>query len=195
LLADSLTLPEAGPNICATQRALDMIERHLGHYRILEKLGAGGMGVVYRARDELLQRDVALKLLPDDALSDAKARRRLLDEARSASSLNHPNICTVYEIGEADGRAYIAMEVVEGRPLPALIPADGLPYQTAISYGAQIADAVAHAHERGVLHRDLKTANLMVRSDGRVKVLDFGLAARLDQEQALQATRSHGSFA
>lgn len=172
-----------------------MMNQNIAHYCIAQKLGAGGMGVVYRARDERLQRDVALKLLPADAIADESARLRLLNEARSASALNHPHICTIYEVGEAGGQVYIAMEHVEGSLLSALIPTDGLPTETVIRYGSQIADALAHAHERGIVHRDLKSSNLMVRPEGRVKILDFGLAARLQEEQTVDATRSKLSFA
>lgn len=172
-----------------------MIGQTIAHYCIAQKLGAGGMGVVYRARDERLQRDVALKLLPADAIADDAARLRLLNEARSASALNHPHICTIYEVGEAGGQVYIAMEHVEGSSLSALIPADGFPVETILRYGVQIADALAHAHEHGIVHRDLKSSNLMVRPEGRVKILDFGLAARLQEQQATDATRSKLSFA
>jgi TolB-like protein/class 3 adenylate cyclase/predicted Ser/Thr protein kinase len=150
----------------------------LDHFRILEQLGAGGMGVVYRARDERLDRDVALKLLPADALSDGPSRDRLLREARVASGLNHPNICTIYAVAEAGGKAYIAMEYVEGRTLSALLSGGGLPVSQVVQYGLQLADALSHAHEHGVVHRDLKSANVMVTPQGRAKVLDFGLAKR-----------------
>jgi len=169
-----------------------MISQTLGHYRILEQIGAGGMGVVYRARDERLERDVALKVLPP--MADSAARARLLSEARAASALNHPHICTVYEVGEADGQAYIAMEYVQGRPLSALIPTDGLPVETVIRYGVQIAGALAHAHERGVLHRDMKSSNVVVSSEGRAKVLDFGLAKRFRQEELSDETNSEVSL-
>jgi hypothetical protein len=172
-----------------------MIGQTIAHYHISQKLGAGGMGVVYRARDESLERDVALKLLPADAIADDSVRLRLLNEARSASALNHPHICTIYEVGEAGGQVYIAMEHVEGSSLSALIPADGFPVETILRYGVQIADALAHAHERGIVHRDLKSSNVMVRPEGRVKILDFGLAARLQEQQAADATRSKLSFA
>ncbi len=165
-----------------------MIGQTFGHYRITEKLGAGGMGVVYKARDESLERDVALKVLPETALADEHARARFRREALALSQLNHPHICTIYEVGEAAGQTYIAMEYVEGRPLSAQVPADGLPVETALRYGTQIADALAHAHERGVAHRDLKSANVMITPDGRSKVLDFGLAKRL--RGADEATRS-----
>jgi serine/threonine protein kinase len=127
----------------------------LSHYRVLARLGEGGMGVVYRAHDEALQRDVALKVLPARSLDDAGARARLLREARLASSLAHPGICTVYEVGESQGQIFVAMELVEGTPLSAMVPSAGMPVPTAARYATEIADAIAHAHERGVIHRDL----------------------------------------
>ena len=137
------------------------------------------MGEVYLARDPRLEREVAIKVLPASDAKDEQARSRLAREARTASQLNHPNICTIYEVGEADGLAYIAMERVEGRPLSLLIGPGGLPAETVARYGAQLADALSYAHERGVIHRDLKSANVVVTEDGRVKVLDFGLAKRV----------------
>ncbi len=160
----------------------DLSGTTLARYRLLEKLGAGGMGVVYRARDTALHRDVALKLLPADLAADERARATLLREARTASRLNHPNICTVHEVGEAGGRVYIAMELVEGRPLKALIPPDGLADETVLRYGAQIARALAHAHARQVVHRDLKSANVVVGPGGEAKLLDFGLSRRVLEE-------------
>jgi serine/threonine protein kinase len=148
----------------------------LGPYEIVALLGAGGMGEVWRARDTRLDRGVALKVLPGSALSDASARARLLHEARLASHLNHPHICTIYDVGEDQGRAYIAMELVEGRPLSELVAVGALPIDQVVRCGRQLADALAHAHERGVLHRDLKSANAVVTPDGHIKVLDFGLA-------------------
>ncbi|MEO5617339.1 MAG: protein kinase [Candidatus Eisenbacteria bacterium] len=149
-----------------------------GRYRIDGPLGAGGMGVIYRAYDPSLDRDVALKFLTDDTAKDETARLRLLREARTAATLNHPNILTVHEVGEADGRLYIAMELVLGESLQRRIPTGGLAPSTVIGYGIQIADALAHAHANGVVHRDLKSANVMVTNDGHVKVLDFGIARR-----------------
>jgi serine/threonine-protein kinase len=173
---------------------LQMIGETLGHYRIVEKIGAGGMGEVYRATDTNLGRDVALKVLPAAAVDDETARARLLQEARTASVLNHPHICTVFEVGEADGLAYIAMEFVEGRPLGDAIPPEGLPAWIVARYGAQIADALEHAHQRGVIHRDLKCANVMVTPQSRVKILDFGLATHR-REEFSEATQSKVSLA
>jgi non-specific serine/threonine protein kinase len=153
-----------------------MVGSRLGQYVIEARLGAGGMGVVYRAFDSRLERRVAIKTIRD-ASGSAKARARLLREARSASGLNHPNICTVHEVGETDDMTYLVMEYVEGQPLKALIPPGGMPPEMVAAYGCQVASALAHAHARGVVHRDLKSANVVV-TDGRAKVLDFGLAVR-----------------
>ena len=146
------------------------------------------MGVVYRARDQILERDVALKFL-GGALAPAN-RESLLREARAASALSHPNICTVHEISEGDGDYYIVMELIEGEPLSALVGTDGLPYETVMRYGAQIASALAHAHSRNIVHRDLKSSNIIVTPDGLVKVLDFGLARRLSAESTDEGTRT-----
>jgi eukaryotic-like serine/threonine-protein kinase len=148
----------------------------VGHYEILEKLGEGGMGLVYRARDVLLDRTAALKFLPADSAAADDKRRRFVQEAQSASSLNHPNIITIYEVGQADGRDFIAMELVRGRPLDEVIGSKALPLGTSIAYGIQIADALAAAHAAGIVHRDLKPGNVMIADSGVVKVLDFGLA-------------------
>jgi Tol biopolymer transport system component/predicted Ser/Thr protein kinase len=145
------------------------------------------MGEVYKAHDPTLQRTVAIKVL---AKQDEEASNRLLQEARVASALNHPHICTVHEVGEHEGQAFIVMEHVEGKPLSELIPADGLPPESVIRYGTQIADALAHAHERGIVHRDLKSANVVITPEGRAKVLDFGLAARMPQAEAAAVTKT-----
>ena len=166
-----------------------MVGRTLAHYRIEERIGAGGMGVVYRARDTQLERSVALKVVGEGAQFGENARARLLREARTASALNHPNICTIYDAGVSDGETYIAMELVEGRPLSNLVPGDGLPVETALRYAVQIADALAHAQDRGVVHRDLKGSNVIITPEGRPKVLDFGLAKRVI-EGSEEATRS-----
>jgi tetratricopeptide (TPR) repeat protein len=167
-----------------------MIGKRIAHYEVSARLGAGGMGEVYLARDSKLGREVALKLLPAEMSADETARARLLNEARTASSLNHPHICTIFEVGEAEGRAYIALEHVEGKPLAAMVPEGGLPTDAVLRYGTHVADALAHAHERGVIHRDLKTSNVMITPEGRAKVLDFGLAKKLRDEDLAEVTRS-----
>jgi eukaryotic-like serine/threonine-protein kinase len=151
-------------------------DTRIGQYEVLERLGSGGMGDVYRAHDTKLDRSVALKIVHDSAAG--RTAERVLREARAASALNHPNICTIYEVGEFEGRPYLAMEYIAGQPLNGLIPSEGLPAADVVKYGAQIADALAHAHEHGVIHRDLKGANLVMTPEGRAKVLDFGLARR-----------------
>jgi non-specific serine/threonine protein kinase len=123
----------------------DIAGRVFAHYRVIERIGAGGMGVVYRAHDETLRREVVLKLLPPEAIDDAASRARLVEEARKAASLNHPSICTIHEVGEAEGRVYVAMERVEGRTLQEAIGPRGLPIETAMAIAIQIADAVAHS--------------------------------------------------
>ncbi len=171
-----------------------MIGQTLGHYRIESQLGAGGMGVVYRAHDLKLERAVAIKVVNERLSSEPRARDRLLREARTASALNHPHVCTVYEVGEADGQVFIVMEYVAGQPLSALL-SEPRPNEMVARYGIQIADALAHAHERGIVHRDLKTGNVMVTPEGRAKVLDFGLAKRLPAEDlSEQATKSGDSL-
>lgn len=167
-----------------------MIGQVLGHYRIIAKVGEGGMGVVYRAHDEVLRRDVALKVVAKDSVADQSSRDLLLHEARAASSLNHPNICTVHEVGEANGELYIVMEWVEGKQLGALIGSGGLPVESVLRYGVQIASALAHSHNRDMVHRDLKSSNIVVTPEGLVKVLDFGLARRLKREVLDEATLS-----
>src|ERR1039457_4191201 len=151
-----------------------MIGRTISHYEITEKLGEGGMGVVYKARDSRLKRFVALKVLPPEKVTDPDRKQRFVQEAQSASALNHPNIVTVHDIGQSDGVDFIAMEDVEGRTLGAVIGQNGLKLNEALKVAIQIADAKAHA--AGIVHRDLKPGNVMVTADGRMKVLDFGLA-------------------
>jgi TolB-like protein/Tfp pilus assembly protein PilF/predicted Ser/Thr protein kinase len=165
----------------------ELLEGMLSHYRIVSLLGAGGMGTVYRAHDERLGRDLALKVLPCETMADVTARARLIQEARMASSLNHPHIAHVYDVGEDRDHVFIAMELVEGRQLRELIPPGGLSTGSLLQYGAQIADALAHAHEHGVIHRDLKSANIVITPEGRAKILDFGLAKRLhgDDEKGI----------
>jgi serine/threonine protein kinase/Flp pilus assembly protein TadD len=167
-----------------------MKDQTVSHYRIVEKVGEGGMGVVFRAHDGRLNRDVALKFLPAELMNDKNARALLIREARTASALNHPNICTIYDVGEENGQNYIVMEFVKGRSLTEQIPENGLPADTVIRYGEQIADAMAHAHEHGVIHRDLKSPNVIVTSAGRVKVLDFGLAKHMTPGEISLQTKS-----
>jgi serine/threonine protein kinase len=167
-----------------------MIGKTFAHYVVLEKAGAGGMGVVFRARDETLHRDVALKLPSKNSYSDEDARERILREARAASALNHPHICTIYEVGEFEGQPYIAMEYIGGETLSRRIPPNGLPAESVLDLGAQIADALEHAHTQGILHRDLKSANVRMTSSGQLKVLDFGLALNLNDAGVEGLTRS-----
>jgi len=165
----------------------------LGIYEIRSPLGAGGMGEVYRATDTKLGRDVALKLLAHGAL-DKVSPGHLLREAQMASSLSHPNICTIHHVGEAGNDFYVVMELIEGQSLSDLITATGLSMEIVTRYGTQIADALAHAHDRGIVHRDLKGSNVMVTPEGRVKVLDFGLATRLDRDEITELTLSYTSL-
>jgi tetratricopeptide (TPR) repeat protein/TolB-like protein len=165
-----------------------LVGARLGRYEVLARLGQGGMGVVYRARDLELEREVALKVLLPAAVADPEARATLLREARTASHLNHPHVCTIYEVGQDGGHVFVAMELVEGRALREVIPPVGLPDETVVRYAAQIARALAHAHERRVVHRDLKTANVVIGPSGHAKLLDFGLSRHILDESAASAT-------
>jgi len=167
-----------------------MIGRTISHFTVLEKLGEGGMGVVYKARDTLLDRFVAIKVLPPDKVADSERKQRFVREAKAASSLNHPNIIIVHEVGNEGGLDFIIMEFVAGKPLSSLTGRKGLKLDDTLKFGAQIADALAAAHAAGITHRDLKPGNIMVTENGLVKVLDFGLAKLAAESGPLAATQT-----
>ncbi len=172
-----------------------MIGRTISHYKITEKLGEGGMGVVYKAEDTKLERTVALKFLAAHLLNDDEAKARFLREAKAAAGLHHPNICPVYEIAEAEGKTFLSMAFIDGEPLEARVERGPLPLKEALDIGRQIADGLEAAHEKGVVHRDIKPANVMVDAKGRATIMDFGLAHLTEASRLTKANQTMGTVA
>src|SRR6266853_5089782 len=171
-----------------------LIGQTISHYRIVEKLGGGGMGVVYLAEDTRLDRKVAIKFLPAEVATDERAKQRLLREAKTAATLDHPNICSIYEVGEEDGHSFIVLQYIEGETLAARLKRQVPDLREALAIAAQVADALSEAHARGVIHRDIKPDNIMLATRGQVKVLDFGLAKTLRDPGILEGDAQTGSM-
>src|SRR5712692_1532500 len=166
----------------------------LGRYEIRSKIGAGGMGEVYLAQDTKLDRRVAIKFLPESLVADEQARKRLVREARAAAKLDHPNICSIYEVSEEDGRSFIVMQYIEGETLDVRVKRKPLELSESLSIGTEIADALAEAHAHGIIHRDIKPSNIMITPRGKVKVLDFGLAKIIGDHAAIDAEAETAMF-
>jgi serine/threonine protein kinase len=172
-----------------------MIGKTIAHFHILEKLGEGGMGVVYKAQDTKLDRVVALKFLPEQATSTGEERARFIQEAKSAATLNHPNVCTIHGIEEHEGRQFIEMEYVDGVTLRVKIPEEGLKLQDAVDYAIQIAEALQEAHSKGIVHRDVKAENVMLNEKNQMKVMDFGLAKLRGSSRLTKTSSTIGTLA
>ena len=172
-----------------------MIGKTISHYKILEKLGEGGMGVVYKAEDTKLQRTVAIKFLPPESTRDPEAKERFIHEARAASALDHPNICTIHEIDESEGQTFIVMAYVEGQSLKEKIKAGPLKLAEVVGIGLQIAEGLKEAHDKNIIHRDVKPANIMVTTSGQTKIMDFGLAKLMGQTKLTKEETTLGTVA
>ena len=170
-----------------------MIGETISHYKILSEVGRGGMGVVYKAEDLKLKRTVALKFLRSDLIEDEEHKERFLREAQAAAALDHPNICTVYEIDEADGQTFLSMAYLEGQTVKDKIKARPLKLDEALNIAIQSATGLQAAHEKGIVHRDIKGANLMVTPQGQVKIMDFGLAQLAERSQLTKTTTMLGT--
>ena len=172
-----------------------MVGQTISHYRITEKLGEGGMGVVYKAEDTKLERTVALKFLAAHLLNDEEAKARFLREAKAAAGLHHPNICPVHEIDEVEGKTFLSMAFIKGDSLEARIEQGPLPLEDVLEIGRQIAEGLEAAHEEGVVHRDIKPANVMVDAKGRATIMDFGLAHLTEASRLTRANQTMGTVA